>query len=225
MTKNTLLSQSFVPWKFHPRNSDFEPQPGGAAITAVTLQLNGGAAPVANGTIDESYSLQVTSDGQATITATTANGLSYGLNTFTQLFYCHSQGGTYTPYAPVQIQDKPTFSHRGLNLDVSRHYYPPSDINRTIDALAYNKFNRLHVHITDAQSWPLVIPAIPELSDEGAFTAGLVYTPEQIDSLQQYAASRGIDMFLEIDMPGDAMRYHCASIQSRLTRYQVTHRQ
>jgi hypothetical protein len=36
-------------------------------------------------------------------------------------------------------------------MDVSRVWYAPADITRMIDALAYNKFNRLHLHITDAQ--------------------------------------------------------------------------
>lgn len=206
--KDTLFNKNFVPWKFHPRNSNFEPQPGGTFISTVTLKTNGTANAAQNishpldGQTDESYSLQVTTDGQATITAPTAVGLAYGLNTFTQLFYASTQGGVYMTSAPVQIDDKPVFIHRGMNLDVSRTYYDPVDITRTIDALAFNKFNRLHIHITDGQSWPLEIPALPELSAKGAFGAGQVYTKDQVQQLQQYGAARGVEVFLEIDMPG-----------------------
>ncbi|KAL9085494.1 MAG: hypothetical protein Q9159_004689 [Coniocarpon cinnabarinum] len=206
-TRETLFNKNFVPWKFHPRNSDFEPQPGGTQIQTVTLTINDTSSATniskpLDGQFDEGYSLQVTDDGKATIQAASAIGISWGLNTFSQLFYRHSNGGAYTSSAPVMISDSPVFPHRGLNLDVSRTYYDVQDIIRTIDALAFNKFNRLHVHITDAQSWPLVIPSHPELSDKGAYTTGQVYNPDQLQQMQQYGAARGVEVYLEIDMPG-----------------------
>ena len=176
-----------------------------ASITLTTNATNAGAHNISNpldGQVDESYSIQVSKEGAATISAATAIGISYGLNTFSQLFYAHSQSGVYTNLAPVQIYDKPAFVHRGLNMDVSRQYYDPSDILRTIDALAFNKFNRLHLHITDGQAWPLVIPAMPELSAQGAYLPTQVYTPDILQMLQQFGSARGVEVFLEIDMPG-----------------------
>jgi hexosaminidase len=108
----------------------------------------------------------------------------------------------YTPFAPVSIKDAPLFIHRGLNLDVARAFYPIPSIERTIDAMAYTKMNRLHLHITDAQSWPLEIPSMPELSEKGAYNKLLTYSPEALDELQRYGALRGVDVYLEIDMPG-----------------------
>ena len=206
-TTDTLFNKNFVPWKFHPRNSNYEPPSGGTQISSVTLTLNS-TSPVTNiskpldGQIDESYSLRISSAGDTAISAGSAIGLAYGLNTFTQLFYLHSQGGVYTNLAPVDISDKPVFAHRGLNLDVARTYYDVSDIQRLIDALAFNKFNRLHIHITDGQSWPLEVSSLPELSAQGAYAPQLTYTADQLQQLQQFGAARGVEVYLEIDMPG-----------------------
>ncbi|KAK5947649.1 Glucosamine-6-phosphate isomerase (Glucosamine-6-phosphate deaminase) (GNPDA) (GlcN6P deaminase) [Knufia obscura] len=59
-----------------------------------------------------------------------------------------------------------------------------------------------HWHITDAQSWPLEIPALPELSTAGAYAPGLTYTPDEVAAIMQYGNSLGIETAIEIDMPG-----------------------
>ncbi|KAG9574840.1 putative cytochrome 52A4, partial [Aureobasidium melanogenum] len=207
-TTQTLFEQNFVPWKFHPRHSDFEPATNASCTYIKTVYLKQTDADPANvtkplaGNVDESYSVSIATNGQATITASSSIGIAHGLTTFTQLFYKHSSGGVYTPYAPVNITDAPKFQHRGLNMDVSRVWYAPADIIRMIDALAYNKFNRLHLHITDAQSWPIEIPALPMLAEKGSYREGLTYSPQTMAYIQDYGASRGVEVILEIDMPG-----------------------
>ena len=104
--------------------------------------------------------------------------------------------------APIIITDAPKFPHRGLNMDVARNWFPVPDIMRTIDALSMNKFNRLHIHMTDAQSWPLDIPSMPDLSKKGAFQAGLSYSPSDFKKIQTYAIERGVEIVVEFDMPG-----------------------
>ncbi|KAL8804564.1 MAG: hypothetical protein Q9182_002479 [Xanthomendoza sp. 2 TL-2023] len=204
-----ILNDSLVPWKFHPRNSNFEP-PSNATKTYVknvTIQQNGiDAASVLKpmaGEVNESYTLSITTQGAVEITAVSSIGILRALETFTQLFYQHSVSSeVYCPYAPVSILDAPKFAHRGLNMDVARNFYPPSFIMHTIDALAWNKFNRLHLHVTDAQSWPLDIPALPDLSAKGAYRKGLSYTPAQLAEIQAYGMYRGVEVHIEIDMPG-----------------------
>jgi len=206
--KDTLFNKNFVPWKFHPRDAGYEPTWNASRthIRSVVLQQNGTDAndvlkPLA-GDVDESYSLSLTTDGKVTIIAPSSIGLAHGLTTFTQLFYKHTDGDIYTALAPVQIFDSPKFQHRGLNMDVSRSYYAPSDILRMIDALSYSKMNRLHIHVTDAQSWPLEIPALPLLAEKGAYGPGLSYSPAVVQYIQKYGAARGVEVFFEIDMPG-----------------------
>ena len=206
-TKGRLFNEKFIPWKFHPRNSNFEPSENTKSYISEVLLLQMASDPVnifkaLDGELDESYSLAITVDSPATITSSTTIGILRALETLVQLFYQHSGGGIYTPSAPVYIEDAPKFAHRGLNLDVSRNYYAPSDIMRTIDALGWNKFNRLHLHATDSQSWPLEIPALPELARNGAYKEGLSYSPEILAGIQEYGAYRGVQVSIEIDMPG-----------------------
>lgn len=108
----------------------------------------------------------------------------------------------YCNIAPVNIRDGPKFAHRGVNLDVARNWFPKETILRTIDALSWNKFNRFHIHMTDAQSWPIDIPALPELSKKGAYQTGLSYTPQDIEDIQIYGIYRGVEVIIEIDIPG-----------------------
>lgn len=46
------------------------------------------------------------------------------------------------------------------------------------------------------------IPALPELSQKGAYAAGLSYSPSDITQIQTFAAERGIEVVIEFDMPG-----------------------
>ncbi|KAF1963321.1 hypothetical protein CC80DRAFT_396988 [Byssothecium circinans] len=207
--KETLFEKNFVPWKFHPRNWT-EPTDG-VVISEVNIELLGQdpkdvAKPLA-GTVDESYQLYLTVEGEdskATISANSSIGIARGLTTFTQLFYASEDDDqwVYTLSAPTRIFDAPRFEHRGLNLDTSRHWFSPQDIKRTIDAVAYSKMNRFHLHVTDSQSWPLVIPSIPELSAKGAYRPDQIYSPEDFADIQYYASINGVELITEIDMPG-----------------------
>ncbi|QIW95556.1 hypothetical protein AMS68_001074 [Peltaster fructicola] len=206
-TYDTLFNKNFVPWKFHPRFSNFQPATNESRtfIKTITLSQNGTDPEGISNTdapIDESYTLSVATSGDVRISAVTSIGLLYGLTTFTQLFYKHTSDGVYTQLAPVQITDKPKFSWRGLNVDTSRTFKPVSLLKRTIDALSYNKMNRLHWHITDAQAWPLEIPALPELSAKGAYGPGQSYSPDEVEEIQNYGALLGVQVVLEIDQPG-----------------------
>lgn len=210
-TLDTLFKQSFVPWKLVARNQlvHFEPAKDSHKQYIKSLHIFQSKVdevstfkPLA-GEVDESYNITINLDGTAEITAVSSIGVRHGLETFVQLFYKHSSGsGIYTNQAPIKINDAPKFAHRGLNMDVARNWYPVSDILRTIDALSMNKFNRLHIHMTDSQSWPLDVPALPKLSQKGAYQTGLSYSPADFKKMQSYAVERGVEMIVEFDMPG-----------------------
>lgn len=48
----------------------------------------------------------------------------------------------------------------------------------------------------------MVVPSIPELAEKGAYGSGLWYTAADLTEMLDYAAARGIQAFIEIDMPG-----------------------
>lgn len=208
-TLDTIFTKTFYPWKLRPRNTNFDP-PAETNNRIATINLiqykpdptNSSSTRADN--LDESYSLSVTTSGTVTITANSSVGISYGLTTFSQLFFQTSNGRVYTDLAPVAVSDAPKFKHRGLNLDVARSWYPPAAVLKQIDALAYNKMNRLHLHMTDSQSWPLEVPALPLLAEKGRYGAGLTYSPDTLRYIQQYGANRGVQVYIEIDMPGHA---------------------
>lgn len=119
--------------------SDFEPtkQRNSTYIHSIKLQQNAtdpaDIMKPTTGNIDESYTLSMTTSGEVLITAVSSIGLLYGLTTFTQLFYKHTDGCVYTPMAPVQIADRPKFEWRGLNVDTARTFKPLSDMCKHVE--------------------------------------------------------------------------------------------
>ncbi|MCK7560165.1 family 20 glycosylhydrolase [Chitinophaga sedimenti] len=93
---------------------------------------------------EEGYELKVTSKGISL--KGNGAGLFYGLQTLQQLF----PAGKATVPA-ITIKDAPRFTHRGLMLDVGRHFFPASYIKQYIDVMAQYKFNRFHWHLTEDQ--------------------------------------------------------------------------
>lgn len=169
----------------------------------------------------ESYTLSVTPQ-QILIRATSGAGLFYGLQTLLQLAQ-PSGAGSYS-IASVEIEDTPRFAYRGLMLDVSRHFSTKEFIKKQIDALAYYKINRLHLHLTDVAGWRLEIKKYPLLTEFAAWRTdptwkqwwnggrkyvrfdapgayGGYYTQDDIREILEYARQHYITVIPEIEMP------------------------
>ena len=169
-------------------------------ITRVLIQLPMDPLPPRVST--EAYHIDMDVDGLVRINAFSHNGAIHALDTFAQAFYVHSRSKQpYTPLAPLMIKDAPFFEHRGLNLDISRNWIPPEDVLRTIEAMGFNKLNRLHLHASDSQSWPLEIPSLPTLAKEGAYREDQVWTAKDLKKVQLHGIYHGVEVYLEIDMP------------------------
>ena len=106
--------------------------------------------------------------------------------------------GLVLPQAHVNILDSPRFRHRGLMIDTGRHYLPVSLIHACLDAMSYIKFNVLHWHISDDQSFPLESTVAPKLADDGAFSAYHHYTKEDVAGIIEFARLRGIRVIPEV---------------------------
>ena len=132
--------------------------------------------------------------------------------------------GTGYSVASVEIEDTPRFAYRGFMLDVSRHFFSKEFVKKQIDALAFYKINRLHLHLTDAAGWRIEIRKYPLLTDFAAWrtepnwkkwwnggreyvrfdepgASGGYYTQKDICEILEYARQHYMTVIPEIEMP------------------------
>lgn len=153
-------------------------------------------------TDDEEYHVVIHNDTTWQIHARTYAGFAHAMETFSQLIR-PEEDDTYTiGNVPIFVHDKPVYQHRGVMIDTSRHFLQIDTIYRTLDAMMYNKMNVLHWHITDADSFPLQLKTYPNLTKQGAFSDRETYSRDDIASIVEYAARRGVSVIPEIDSPG-----------------------
>lgn len=162
----------------------------------------------------EYYKLLVTTDN-ISIKAADANGIFYGIQTLRKSLPLSKSSKVSFPV--VEIEDYPRFLHRGVSLDVSRHFYSTEFIKKYIDVLALFNMNVFHWHLTDDQGWRIEIKKYPNLTKIGSQRSetavdrhseeydgkpyGGFYTQEEIKEVVEYARQRYINIIPEIDIP------------------------
>ena len=72
-----------------------------------------------------------------------------------------------------------------------------------IDSLTYAKFNTLHWHVVDSQSFPFESRSYPQLWT-GSFSEQERYSQEDMADVVEYARQRGVRVVVEFDIPGHA---------------------
>jgi hexosaminidase len=96
----------------------------------------------------EAYQLQIANNA-IVISASTPAGIFYGLQTLRQLWYQNKM------LPGLIIEDAPRYQYRGILLDVARHFFTTTEIEKLIDVMAAQKLNTLHLHLTDDEAWRL----------------------------------------------------------------------
>ncbi|MCU0467099.1 MAG: beta-N-acetylhexosaminidase [Arcicella sp.] len=174
---------------------------------------------------DEGYKLDV-SPKQVLISAKTAKGAFYGVQTLLQLlptdvFKEGKVEGIKWTIPCCKIEDAPRYSYRGLHLDVGRHFSPVPFIKKYIDLIALHKFNTFHWHLTEDQGWRIEIKKYPKLTEIGSIRKetlvgkygsgkydgkpyGDFYTQEEVKEVIAYATKKFVTIVPEIEMPGHA---------------------
>ena len=165
----------------------------------------------------EGYVLTAT-DKVVELQATTGAGLFYGVQTLLQMTKEANKVALGT------ITDEPRFEYRGMMLDVSRHFFGLDFVKKQIDAMAYYKLNRLHIHLTDAAGWRIEIKKYPRLTNFAAWRTGKTwkewwngdrkyveegsegaeggyFTQDQCREIVEYAKKHYITVIPEIEMP------------------------
>ena len=192
----------------------------------------------------EAYTLTITPK-QIEIVGTEEAGVFYGLQSLVMLLD-YTKVGKKPKTLTVgcwQIEDRPIFGYRGMQLDVGRNFHSVETIKRILDMMALYKLNKLHFHLTDDEGWRIEIPGLPELTDIGgrrghtyterecllpAYGSGPdpddpnsagngYYSREQYIDILRYAHVRHIEVFPAIDFPGHAR----AAIRAMEVRYEL----
>jgi hexosaminidase len=143
---------------------------GKMPLTTVTLNLD---ASIAN----EGYRLSIDRNA-IVIDAASVQGAFWAVATLKQMMgtkifrakqVMHKTLLSSIAIPCVKIEDAPRFAWRGIHLDVSRHFFDIPYLRKMIDRMAYYKFNKFHLHLTDDQGWRIEIKKYPELTEKGAW--------------------------------------------------------
>ncbi|XP_042883444.1 chitooligosaccharidolytic beta-N-acetylglucosaminidase-like [Penaeus japonicus] len=152
----------------------------------------------------EAYTLDITPRGTiiyVTILASNYFGARHALETLSQLIAFDDHEGLLQIVSSVALTDTPAFKYRGILLDTSRNFFSVKSIERTLDAMAANKLNTFHWHITDSHSFPMFLQSLPKMAYYGAYSSRQVYLPTDIMHLVEYGRVRGIRVLPEFDAP------------------------
>lgn len=187
---------------------------------------------------EEAYQLRIENTG-IEISAGTASGMFYGIQTLKRLILDHDDRNGQCILPGLEVDDAPRFAHRSVMLDVARNFLPKEKLLQVLDQLAAYKINILHLHFNDDEGWRIAIPGLPELTSFGGYrghSGGHVeslppshgsgpdsttsrgsgfYSRKDFIDILQYAKDRFITVVPELETPGHAR----AAIKSMEHRY------
>lgn len=170
----------------------------------------------------EEYTLQVRRR-KVEVRASALNGFVYAIQSLKQMMPLCIWGGEVPQgqswkIPVVKIHDYPRFGYRGQHLDCARHFFSVDEVKKILNLMSVHKMNRFHWHLTDDQGWRVEIRKHPRLTSVGGWRSGTMigkdwssddhvryggfYSQEELRDVVAYAASLGITVIPEIDMPG-----------------------
>jgi hexosaminidase len=159
----------------------------------------------------EAYRLEI--DGQLTVSASSANGFFYAMQTILQSLV---QSKDKLSVAKGTAYDFPTYKERGVMLDIGRKFFEVEYIKKTIRDLAWYKMNFLHLHFTEWHSFRLQSALYPGLAAKES------YSRKDIAEIEAYAKKYHVMIVPEIDLPAHAtsitnynpnLAFSCASMR------------
>lgn len=205
MYASLLLSVALV-----PQPQAFTPGTGWCPGTAAIVEKTDATLP------REGYALTVAADG-ITVAAADADGAFYARETLKQLAETGPDGAVRYPVCSVR--DAPKYPWRGVLVDEGRHFFGKATVKKMIEAMAVNKLNVLHWHLTEDQGWRIDLKRYPELVRWGAARAEspvigtldegdgkpygpYFYTEEDIAEIVDFAEAHHVRIVPELEIPG-----------------------
>lgn len=213
--------------KFADRLSETSGTQSEVSVLAESVPHEGFAFVYDNALGAEEYRLRI-DRRSAVVRASSLSGVLYSLATLSQMlpaayFGSVADADAFWQLPCCEIQDRPRFAWRGMHLDVARHFFGVEEVKKYLDIMALYKMNRFHWHLSDDQGWRVEIKKYPRLTSVGSVRVetmlgridydeqpltydgtpyGGFYTQEEIREVVAYAASLGITVVPEIDLPG-----------------------
>ncbi|MEJ2238595.1 MAG: family 20 glycosylhydrolase, partial [Gemmatimonadales bacterium] len=127
-----------------------------------------------------SYDLEISQAG--VLISGDKSGVFYGSQSLEALvpFANLGQENESIQVRAMRIEDAPAFPYRGMHLDVARNFQSVESVKRLLDAMAFYKLNKLHLHLTEDEGWRIEIEELPELTQVGAFRGHTVDDSEHL---------------------------------------------
>lgn len=158
------------------------------------------------------------SQGVATIKCGSSKGCFYAIETLRQIFNLDVEQDSIA-CANCYIEDAPKFAHRGLLIDICRHFFGVDTLKQIVDLMSQVKLNKLHLHLSDDQGFRIQIDKYPLLNTIGSTRAGSevvasgkkyvddeivegYLTKSDVKEIVEYSAERNVEIIPEIDLPG-----------------------
>jgi hexosaminidase len=197
----------------HPLSGLFNPFLAGKGSLSVALDP----------TLKEGYDLSISPEG-IRIQGSIPQALSH-------LARLIEKEGEQTFLPVLKIHEQPRFSYRGVLLDEARHYFGKENVKALLLLMWKCQLNTFHWHLSDDQGFRLALERYPRLKEAcyrdgtkegyllgpGRFVEGRYgysYSENDIQEIVSYAATLGIEIIPEIDMPG-----HLSAILSAYPEY------
>ena len=116
------------------------------------------------------YSILINSDG-IIMKAHDDAGAFYAVQSLKQYLWSVTNGIKQISFNLqfLTVTDAPKYKWRAFHLDVSRHMFTKAYLLKIIDWLAYYKYNKFQLHLTDDQGWRIESKVYPNLNTTGSW--------------------------------------------------------
>ncbi|MDR3795604.1 family 20 glycosylhydrolase [Phocaeicola sp.] len=158
---------------------------------------------------DEGYRMDIRNE--VTIEAPTSKGVFWGTRTLLQMIYHQSEG-----LMKGRATDFPLYPNRGFMIDVGRKFFTMDYLRDYVKILSFYKLNELQVHLNDngfveffGNDWNKTYAAFRLESERypGLTAKDGSYTKAEFRDFQKMAASYGVNVIPEIDVPAHSLAF------------------
>lgn len=157
---------------------------GKARSGDVVVLLGAGDLPAQGYTLDIGDTVR--------ISGADSTGVFYGEQTVEQLLDLDPQ---HVALPRGSARDWPDYAHRGVMLDMGRHYYSPAYVDREIRQAAWHKLDAVHLHLTEYNAFRLQSSTYPGLA------AAQSYSHADLADFVAQARRYHVTLVPEIDIP------------------------